>query len=135
MCTHIRMYHTASLLCPPPFCDLLPGKRGGGGVTVRTCAFASQLSSPLLQSCTIITSHLYCTTLLCGGRGELYMPWQTEGWRSCWPHTTNAGKNIMLQHGRMTCRSLAIETVRDQWKRHRCSRVYIFTGKQDTSTN
>ena len=29
----------------PPFCDLLPGKRGGG-VTTRTCAFASQLSPP-----------------------------------------------------------------------------------------
>ena len=28
----------------PPFCDLLSGKRGGGGVTMRTCAFASQLS-------------------------------------------------------------------------------------------
>ena len=30
----------------PPFCDLLSGKRGGGGVTTRTCAFASQLSPP-----------------------------------------------------------------------------------------
>ena len=29
----------------PPFCDLLSGKRGGG-VTTRTCAFASQLSPP-----------------------------------------------------------------------------------------
>ena len=30
----------------PPFCDLLSGKRGGG-ITTRTCAFASQLSPPL----------------------------------------------------------------------------------------
>ena len=30
----------------PPFCNLLPGKRGGGDVTTRTCAFASQLSPP-----------------------------------------------------------------------------------------
>ena len=30
----------------PPFCKLLSGKRGGGGVTTRTCAFTSQLSPP-----------------------------------------------------------------------------------------
>ena len=40
----IHRYHTAPLL-RPPFCDLLSGKRGGG-VTTRTCAFASQLSPP-----------------------------------------------------------------------------------------
>ena len=47
------MMYTCTILprCyAPPFCDLLPGKRGGGGggggVTTRTCAFASQLSPP-----------------------------------------------------------------------------------------
>ena len=39
--------HTVLPRCyAPPFCDLLSGKRGGGGVTTRTCAFASQLSPP-----------------------------------------------------------------------------------------
>ena len=41
--------HNSSTVLPrcyaPPFCDLLSGKRGGG-VTTRTCAFASQLSPP-----------------------------------------------------------------------------------------
>ena len=42
----IYMYRTAPLLCPPPpLCDLFSGKEGGG-VTTRTCAFASQLSPP-----------------------------------------------------------------------------------------
>ena len=38
------VYHTAPLLSLP-FCDLLPGKRGGG-ITMSTCTFTSQLTPP-----------------------------------------------------------------------------------------
>ena len=40
------VYRTAPLLRPPPFATYFQEKEGGGGVTMRTCAFASQLSPP-----------------------------------------------------------------------------------------
>ena len=51
---------------PPPFCDLLPGKLGGGGsVTMWTCAFSSQLSPSSYAFATVIDE-----ALLCGRRVE-----------------------------------------------------------------
>ena len=72
---------------PPPFCDLLPGKRGGG-ITMRTCAFASQLSPPLLPRICVYTE--IDEALLCSRRRELLRltcRGSTEGWKSCWPRT------------------------------------------------
>ena len=78
---HLHTYTVLPRSYAPCFCDLLPGKREGGrGVTMRTCAFALQLSPP--------PSHIftYCdrqSSVVCGRstcRGS------TEGWRSCRLH-------------------------------------------------
>ena len=53
-------YYPAVTPPPPPFCDLLSGKKRGGGripgVTTRTCAFASRLSPPLPRICVLCSA-------------------------------------------------------------------------------
>ena len=80
---YINTYRTARCYAPLfCFCDLLPGKRGGG-VTTRTCAFASLLSPPpslprIRVLCSVVEDE---NSLRSTCRGS------TEGWKSCWPRT------------------------------------------------
>ena len=70
---------------PPPFATYFQEKEGGG-VTTRTCGFASLLSPPPPTN-----SHTEINkTLLCSRRRDLFRSTchgSTEGWKSCWPRT------------------------------------------------
>ena len=52
----LRMYRTAPLLRPPPPFATYFQEKEGGGVTTRTCAFASQLSPPPLPRIRVLCS-------------------------------------------------------------------------------
>ena len=121
---YIRTLLCAVLPCcyTPPFCDLLPRKGEGEGVTMRTFTFASQLSPPPLPRIRVLRSMKLC----CATEDENSFDWHAvvvlKDVRHVHVHVAIFCKNIA---GSLAARLLPPaatagwrpqETVRDQWK-------------------
>ena len=111
-CAHRHVPYCPAVTPPPPFATSFQEKKGGGGVTMKTCAFASQLSPSPMNLRTEISK-----TLLCGIRRELLRSTCRGSTESCWPRTCchflrNIGGSLTARllppaarlHGRIMCR-------------------------------